>query len=169
MGALVSILAAWLSFRTRRTKHHVRRHHGGSQASGDLADNHVDACSWVNIKQEMVMIGQHRHFYDGVAIFGLLGEYEFLHPSGYYIGEHLPPILRAKDNMVLATVHNAVVSMVGFARLTQFHISPLIDNCAQYIIAHLFYQRLKGLKRVKGLYPGAFWTSKASGVYALLF
>jgi hypothetical protein len=70
-----------------------------------------------NIKQEMDVIRQHFHFNHRVAEFGLFGKHEFFHPSGYCIGQHLAAILQAEDDVVLTTVHDAVVSMVGFGRL----------------------------------------------------
>src|SRR6266542_5138028 len=129
----------------------------------DLQNNHVDSMTRINIKQEMDMFGPYLHFNDGVAILALLGKDKLFHPSGDGIGQHLASVLWTEDHMILTTVHDAMVGMVGFVRLTQFHISPLVDNCVQYIIAHLFFQRLKRLKRVKPYYPRA----KAPGLYGL--
>jgi hypothetical protein len=112
----------------------------------DLPNNQVNSLTRINIEQEMDMFGQYLHFNDDVAILASLGKHKLFHPSGDGINEHLATILRTKDNVILTTVHDVVVSMIGLVILAQFHIPPVVDNCAQYIVAHLFHQGLKRLK-----------------------
>jgi hypothetical protein len=130
-----------------------------------LTNNDIHPHAGIAIQQERDMIGLNVHCNDGVAIRFLLGKDKLLHASSQRTSQHLPAILRTKDDMVLTTVHNALVRMIRVGILAQFHRQKVVSNYYQDTIARLFRQRRKRLKRVKGSYP----TAQAGGFYALLY
>jgi hypothetical protein len=129
----------------------------------DLANDHIHAHAGIDIKQEMDMIGQDFDFQDEIPVFSLLGKDKLFRSRRDRFNQYLAAILWAKDNMVLTTVDDTVIGVIGFVRLSQFDIPPFGDDCLQYNKEHLCGQWLKRLKQVKPLYP----KPKGLGFYGL--
>ena len=72
----------------------------------------------------MHMIRHQFHLNDCIAVFILLLQDQFFDPAINWWNKYLAPILRTKDNMVLATVYNGSVA-VQFVR---GHAGILIAN-----------------------------------------
>ncbi len=119
----------------------------------------------INIKQEMDVIRLNRYLHQHIAVLGLFCQHKIAHPFGNRAGQDVAAKLGAEDNVVLAAIANAVIRMIGFIRLTEFPILPMLYARLQYNIEQVFPSSLKPLKRVKGLYRRA----KAPGGYALSF
>ena len=75
----------------------------------DPAHHRIDPDPGVYIQQELHRIWQHFHLNDGTAVFVLLFDDQRFDPVVNRWHKYLPSILRAKDNLFLAAVHNGSV------------------------------------------------------------
>jgi hypothetical protein len=81
---------------------------------------------------------------DRVPLSFLLFENQRLEPFGYSAIEHLAVIFSTEDHMILATVDSAVVGVIWLARLSELHISILLDICHYSTIEQMCFSRNQG-------------------------
>jgi len=102
------------------------------------------------------MIRHHFYLDDRIAVFVLLFEEAFFHPVINRWNKHLPPVLRAKDNLVFAAVYQGSIS-VQFIRNP---VNILTSNTCSVNSAKGIAQRAT----FSSLYP----TAEAGGFYGAL-
>jgi hypothetical protein len=61
---------------------------------------------------------------DHISKVGLLFEYKLLHSFRDAFDQNRSPVLRTKDNVVLATVDDGMLVNIPFVRLLFYHILP---------------------------------------------
>ena len=102
------------------------------------------------------MIGHDLHLDDGIPIVSCFFMHQVLEPRRERVIQDLPPVFGTKDTVVLTTLDDAMIRMIGFMWLFKFHLL--------YSLIRIdgVYQRTAVLSRTKAAKAG-----EARGVYAL--
>ena len=83
----------------------------------DLGNDAVNAHAGINIQEQVDVIGHDFHIHHGVAVFALFVHDQLLCPLRDRSDQNRTAIFRAKDDVVLATIDNAMVGMIWLIRL----------------------------------------------------
>src|SRR2546427_13165171 len=83
----------------------------------------------LTIEQQMDMVHHHFHAQDGIAIGFLLLQDQLLQTRIQRRSENATAVFGAKDHMILATVDDGMIRVIGLVRLCQFHMPPSLIDC----------------------------------------